>query len=254
MIGFKRIFAQLVFLLIIFTLASCSEKLKKQETPVPVGGVCISFDDYNVDNWHKYLPLFNEFNAKVTFYISNFNRLTPAQISKLHDIENHGHEIAFHTTNHPNISKLSSKINTDTLVETEIIRGLNLMRAKGFNPKNFAFPYGAHTNTLDNLFLRYFNSVRCLNGSNNILKSYGNPTGNKVIYSVGMDLGSHRALEFFEEHLNNAANYNKVFFMVGHNIQINNSSAQVPLGKLRYILQLAKNLNLKFYTVSQVTQ
>ena len=246
-------FNYIVLVCFLISALCCSKKLVKDQAPDNIGGVCISFDDYSIDNWYKYLPLLDQYNAKVTFYVSNFNNLTLSQIEKLRAIQSRGHEIGFHTTTHPNLKALSQKVLMDTLVAREITKGIDQMQSKGFYPQTFAYPYGIHTPTLDATLLNVFKSVRCLNGSSNILKSYGQVNGvNAVTYSVGMDIGSHRALEFFDEHLQNTANFNKVFFMNGHNIEVPNSKIQIPLGKFTSILQLIKKFNLKYYTASQV--
>ena len=103
-------------------------------------GIALTFDDNYIDNWYNYLPLLDSFGAKVTFYISRYHRLTPAQKNKLSIIQSKGHEIAFHTTHHLHMCQYLQFMTMDDLEQHEIYEDLNRMRNDGFYPKTFAYP------------------------------------------------------------------------------------------------------------------
>ncbi len=84
------------------------------------GGIALTFDDNYIDNLYPYLDLFDSLGVKATFYISNYNKLNDAQKSRLHELQSHGHEIAFHSTNHVNFLKCVDSTNVDRLIKKEL--------------------------------------------------------------------------------------------------------------------------------------
>src|SRR5437762_12914955 len=107
---FRRIF---FVVLVCGGVCSCSKNSVDLSAPP---GIALTFDDNSVDNWYRYADLFDSLGVKATFYISNFNKLSQVQIAKLHDLQNRGHEIAFHSTTHPNFVKYLEKNKCDHLI------------------------------------------------------------------------------------------------------------------------------------------
>src|ERR1043166_16920 len=67
------------------------------------GQVALTFDDASVENWHNYLPLLDSLNIRATFYISHYHTFNDHQKQMLKEIEDRGHEIAYHTATHPDL-------------------------------------------------------------------------------------------------------------------------------------------------------
>jgi peptidoglycan/xylan/chitin deacetylase (PgdA/CDA1 family) len=218
------------------------------------GGIALTFDDYSVDNWHNYLSLLDSFNVKATFYISNYNKLTSAQKNKLRQLQQHGNEIAFHSTNHVNFLKYADSNKCDKLMQEEVEKGLKLMNDDGFTTTTFAYPYGKHNEILDKLLLKSFKSVRALNGSHDLSKSLSPLSGNKILYGLGIDESSKRDLGKIKDLISLAQQKNKCAVLLIHNIERPAISLQLPLWKLREVLEKVKSLNLKYYTVSEISQ
>ena len=224
--------------------------------PTPVtqkGGVALTFDDYSIDNWHTYLPLFDSLNIKCTFYVSNYNKLTAAQKTKLHDIQNHGHEIAFHSTNHVDFVKTLQSTGLKKLLHNEVDYGMNLLHQDGFNCTTFAYPYGVHNLIMDKALLKKFKSVRILNGTHDLNNSLCNLSGNTVVRGLGIDETSSRSLNHICDLLTSAADQNKCAVLLIHNIERKDINMQLPLWKLKNLLVKAKSLHLRFYTVSEIS-
>ena len=97
----RRISYLTLVTVLFFTFQSCNKQDVTASTNER-GGLALTFDDYNIDNWYTYIDLLDSFNVKATFYVSNYNKLNVHQKAKLHEIQNRGHEIAFHSTNHVN--------------------------------------------------------------------------------------------------------------------------------------------------------
>ena len=247
---------QIIFrvLLVLFFSSSflgCTKKETNGKVDQP--GLALTFDDNYVNEWFDILPLLDSFHAKATFYISNYNKFNKEQKVKLKEIQKHGHEIAYHSLNHINMNDYLKNSTMERLMKTEVVDGLSKMRADGFNPVTFAFPYGRHNEVLDQELLKYFKSVRALNGSTNYANSMATGFNNKILYGLGIDESSKRPLNVILQLLENTKTSNACLVLVAHHIQRDDLSMQLPLYKLRKILTTSRDLGLKFYTVSEIS-
>ena len=232
--------------------SSCNKNQISDKSLQP--GIALTFDDYNVDNWYTYMDLLDSLNVKATFYISNFNKLNASQINKLHELQLHGHEIAFHSTNHPNFVKYLEKNKCDKLIEEEVVKGLHLMNTEGFYPQTFAYPFGAHTDALDKILLKYFKSVRVLNGTKDLTTSLSPLSNNRMLHGLGIDEQSKRTLSQIEGLLEQAYQKSSCAVLLVHNIERRDIPLELPLWKLKRIILKAKALNLKFYTITELSK
>ena len=107
--------------------------------------VCLTFDDLFVDNWLAAQPVFETFDARVTFCVSHLHTATPAQISGLHALHEAGHEIGFHTRTHPRLKPYLQQHGLDHWLAHEIDDGVAEHRAQGFPATSFASPFHAST-------------------------------------------------------------------------------------------------------------
>jgi peptidoglycan-N-acetylglucosamine deacetylase len=238
--------------LVLFFSAGCKKFEKNCYLNEP--GIVLTFDDDKIDNWFTYLPILDSAGAKVTFYICKYNRLTADQKRKLSIIQSHGHEIAFHGTNHYNMEDYvyKSKHTIEELMRTEVEAGLKLMNRDGFYPKTFAYPYGAHNGVIDKALMRYFKSVRALNGTQDFSKSIVPNKTNNLLYGLGIDRSSKRSDVDITNILQSAKNNNGCVVLVAH--EINTSSKySLSLQRLHNILDFVKANNLKYYTVLDVS-
>lgn len=251
---FKRITLLTLIVLLFCINLSCNKNDIKTGDGNTRGGIALTFDDYYIDNWFRYIDLFDSLGVKATFYISNYNRLTDAQKIKLHELKDHGNEIAFHSTNHVNFLKCADSTGVERLIKEEINYGMRLMNKDGFYPTTFAYPYGKHNDVLDKLLLKQFASVRALNGTKDLSRSLAALHNNKLIFGLGIDEPSNRNLDKIEGLLYLAQQINKCAVLLIHNIERTDTKMQIPLWKLKQIIQRAKSLNLKFYTISEISK
>ena len=129
----KQFAGNLITLLVItLFFTGCRKFQKTGQLHDP--GIVLTFDDDRVDNWVQYLPLLDSAGVRATFYICRYNRFTPGQKNKLVMIQNHGHEIAFHSTNHYNMMDYvyKHKHTIEELMKNEVEDGLKLMNMDGF--------------------------------------------------------------------------------------------------------------------------
>lgn len=252
-LNFRRISLLTLIGGILFLSISCNKTDSLSNTDKR-GGIALTFDDYAVDNWHTYINLFDSLGVRATFYISNYNKLTPAQKTELKDLQAHGHEIAFHSTNHVDFVKCVDSTNVDKLIKNEVIHGLRLMNNDGFYPTTFAYPYGKHNDNLDRLLLKRFKSVRALNGTQDLSRSLAETHNNQIIFGLGIDEGSKRSLDKIKGLLYLGQQKNRCAVLLIHNIERSGTNLQLPLWKLKEIISSAKSLNLKFYTISEISK
>lgn len=233
-------------------LTSCKKFEKTGYMNEP--GIVLTFDDDRVDNWYEYLPLFDSANIKATFYVCKYNRMTAAQKDKLRIIRAHGHEIAFHTTNHYNMLDYVYRFHhtQEELMQCEIEAGLKMMNRDGFFPETFAYPYGAHNALFDKQLMRYFKSVRALNGTQDFSKSIVSTQKNDVLYGLGIDKSSKRSDADILSVLGSARSNNACAVLVAHDINTA-SRLSVTLERLRMILDFAHRQGMRFYTAREIS-
>jgi peptidoglycan-N-acetylglucosamine deacetylase len=229
------------------------KKFEKQGN-MPSSGVAITFDDNRVDNWYTYLPFFDSAGVKLTFYISNYNKLKPEQKRKLAVIQSHGHEIAFHTTNHYNMQDYlyKQKHTIEELMRCEVEAGLKLMNNDGFYPTTFAYPYGVHNGLLDKTLMRYFKSVRALNGTQDYTKSVVPTDKNDVLYGLGIDKSSKRSDADVINVLRSAKENKTCAVFVAHDINTQ-SKFSITLDRLKAIFRYVEQNNLRYYKISEIS-
>jgi peptidoglycan-N-acetylglucosamine deacetylase len=249
----KKVVRVFCTLLVIIGLFSGCKKFEKQGH-LQEPGIVLTFDDNKIDNWVDYLPLLDSAGVKATFYICKYNRFTSEQKNKLSIIQSHGHEIAFHTTNHYNMEDYvyKQKHTIDELMRCEVEAGLKMMNKDGFYPTTFAYPYGAHNGVFDKTLMRYFKSVRALNGTQDFSKSIVPTQNNDLLYGLGIDKSSKRSDADVISVLQSAKNNNTCAVFVAH--EINTASKfSITLERLFKIISFVKANNLKYYTASQIS-
>lgn len=249
----KRIFrlgAIVSFFLLFFSACTKYERTGNNSLP----GIALTFDDDRIDNWYSYLPFFDSAGIRATFYISNYPRLKTSQKNKLRELQNHGHEIAYHTVSHINMVEYVTRQHhtIKELLQNEIEAGLKCMQRDGFYPVSFAYPFGIRTGELDLALKPYFKSVRALNGSTDRSRSLAPQDKNYSLFGFGLDRSSNHTDDEIFKLLNSARNNNCVAVLVGHNINKPNKLS-VSIDRLRYLVKLVQEMGLHYYTIREIS-
>ncbi|MFN4082698.1 MAG: hypothetical protein ACK4K9_03630 [Bacteroidia bacterium] len=146
----------------------------------------------------------------------------------------------------------------------EIDEMTKLMNKDDFYPKNFAYPFGDVSTELDKLLLTKFNSVR------KIISPYGTKKladmdalyykydGIKLFYGTNIDKRNVNTIDDVLSGLKAAKKRREALSIYCHFI----SKEPIPFVDDSYIIEadffkiveLAKQLNLKFYTVAEVSR
>lgn len=126
------------------------------------GSLAFSFDDHDLIGWTALRPVFARYQARVTFFISAYPDLEAEEIAQLHQLAADGHDIEYHSTNHYDAEEYAAENGVDAYVADDILPGLEAMRAGGFSPTIFAYPFGARTTEIDDALRPYFNHLRAI--------------------------------------------------------------------------------------------
>lgn len=246
-----RFVAYISFFSLIGGLCSCKKESPKGE--MQQGMISLSFDDTYINNWYKNLSLLDSLGIKATFYISSYHSLNLQQKNKLRIIENHGNEIAYHTTNHKDLLKLNRSDGITAIVEREIDPDLKLMRTDGFNPVDFAYPFGQHDQYLDRQLLPLFKSVRGVSNPN-YYTCFARHTGAKQVFNaIEIDSRSKLIDERIQNLMRLAWENNNCTFFYAHAINDPSINLQVTADRLRFMASIAQMYNLRFIKVSEIS-
>lgn len=145
--------AILIFLLIFF---SCCKTPHKEMA----SGLLLTFDDRNMLHWEKQIPLFEKYNAHVTFFVDHFDELTIAQLEALQKLKNAGHAIGCHGLGHRKAVDYSTKYSLEKYLSDEIEPAIESMNKRGFFPTSFAYPNSNGNEKTDTELLKYFRHIR----------------------------------------------------------------------------------------------
>lgn len=113
------------------------------------GGLALSFDDTFVDAWVDLRPLFQQYHARVTFFVSRYATLGDPHFAGLHLLAADGHDVEPHTVNHLHAPAYVDDHGIDAYLREELDPSIDVLRADGFEVNAFAYPFGARTGELD---------------------------------------------------------------------------------------------------------
>lgn len=219
------------------------------------GSMAITFDDDYVDEWYGLRDVFNKYNAKVTFFVSHFDLLTAESIDKLKILQADGHEIGFHGMKHVNAVKFIEDNSMDKYMEEEILPGIDLMASCGFKPRNFSYPYGAHSVALDNRLLKYFDYVRSTIFTDDrqriqdLDRIYFKAGDDRVIYGAGLDNTYGNTLYEIQGGLKRASKRKEALILYAHRPSEKTDDYCTPISKLEAIMRSARESEVRLCTI-----
>lgn len=150
------------FVLFVFLFAGSSGEKKDKKLLQP--GLLLTFDDRNMLNWEKQIPLFAKYGAHVTFFIDHFDELSPEQIQALKKLKNAGHTIGCHGLRHLRAVEYCKNYSVEKYLSDEILPAIKIMEEKGFSPSCFAYPNSNHDDVTDKALLTCFRHLRSGSG------------------------------------------------------------------------------------------
>lgn len=231
-------------------------------------GIVLTFDDWYIKDWFDARKLFAKYGAKANFFIARFDTLTNEELDMLTTLKKEGHEIASHGLSHLHAVKFCEQHSIQEYIQTEIIPAINLMTEKGFPPKTFAYPYGAHNATIDSALLKYFNVVRVTEFgyistpyyyywkyyfSGTLPKYYYSFEENKRICAgIGIDSSYGHTEKEIIHGLQGALTFNCAIIFYGHRISQEAGKNRTNPNLLETIFKFVNANNMKYYCVNEL--
>ena len=245
---------RLTFILLGLLTFSCQQREIKHP------GICLSFDDRTIKEWYKMKDLLKKYNSHVTFFISQFDSLDSSEIKMLRQLENEGHEIGSHGALHVLSENYIKENSYDEYIKNEIDANSSAMKKHGFDPRSFAYPYGAKYWFTDMLLLKKFkilrgveaiNSERDLTLIDNIYYSFD---GDRTLSAIGIDQGTGLTKEMIKNAIKRASDNQELLMLYGHSpiTTTDNSPYNFNIDLLEFILNEAKENHLKYLKFSDL--
>ncbi len=112
-------------------------------------GLALSFDDTSVRAWSALRPLFRQYGARLTFFVSRYSALSDEERALLHELAADGHDIEPHTVNHLHAPRYVEDHGLAAYLRDEVQPSIDVLEADGYVVSAFAYPFGAHTHEID---------------------------------------------------------------------------------------------------------
>jgi len=126
--------------------------------------ICLSFDDTEVDAWFALRPILQRHHAHVTFFVTEYAQFTDAGRAELHQLYADGNSIEAHGIAHLHATQYVAAHGIDAYLANEVQPSIDILRADGFTPVAFAYPYGEHTKQIDEAMASRVRFVRGISG------------------------------------------------------------------------------------------
>jgi hypothetical protein len=203
-------------------------------------GILLSLDDHYFDAWERYFDMFDRYNAKVTFFVvGQHNSFCTAAI-------NRGHDVGYHTLTHLDLTDVTRQdFYTETVSQVENFRNA------GARLVSFAYPFGFFEPWMHEELLKTY---RILRGFNVSFQAYDRITiSNGFVFSRSIDNILFKEDDDFKAMIDSMLRTLKftgqdlVLPLTSHDIA-ENADWGIKPHRLEYLLQVAGDLQLNFYT------
>ncbi|MFF8914791.1 polysaccharide deacetylase family protein [Streptomyces sp. NPDC015032] len=120
----------------------------------------LTFDDRHVREWAAAAPLFRLYDARVTFFICEPDRLDRDDVRLLRRLADDGHTIGCHGMRHERAPEFIAAHGAGAYLDREVVPALESLRRLGFPSRSFAYPCSARDAGTDRLLLALFERLR----------------------------------------------------------------------------------------------
>lgn len=123
------------------------------------GVLLLSFDDRNFNGWEAARPLFRQYGAHATFFVSG--EIEATAVAAMKDLAGDGHSVGLHGLTHGNADQMCEQMSAEEYFASEIQPQLAACEVAGLTITAFAYPNCRRTEATDALFYAHgFRSVR----------------------------------------------------------------------------------------------
>jgi len=128
-------------------------------------GIALSLDDSGVDRWMNARPLFLQYGAHVTFFVTRYDRMSDLDKANLRTLVGDGHELQAHSVNHLHGPEYVEAHGLGAYLDEEVLPSIDILRADGFDITAYAYPFGARTRETDEAILKHVPILRSVSFS-----------------------------------------------------------------------------------------
>jgi len=244
-------------------LYNTDKKLAITKTPeISAPGIVLTFDDSYVEGWYSMDKYFRQNGVVATWFCHRWGKnkhsvltwdgtsipaLNQDEIAKLEKLKLHGDEIALHTINHVDTrDKKYNTVNYPTLeakaqgyIDDQINPGIQRMRENDFDPKSFSYPFLSGQATHNKMIRKVLPHIREFFGRVMEIDSGGSGVKSAKIADV-------------KAYMDRLKKDKEIGVFVGHWIEeIKTHNFSMTKNDLKEIIQYAKKIGLKFYTLKE---
>lgn len=227
-------------------------------TPAMTPGICLTFDDRSVYDWAQARPIFNKYQARASFYISQAHELTDMEKVLLQLLEKDGHEIGSHSLNHQDAVAYSSQHSPEAYVRDEIMTSEAILEELGLTIDSFSYPFGYFTASLDEAILQRYASVRKTFYARPTIPVpaleeifYDSRSLANNLFAVGLDRSYANPHEDYFKAIDRAKERGEIVVFYSHLIRESDPQG-IDIGFLEDILSRTQGQGLAFHTPSQM--
>jgi peptidoglycan/xylan/chitin deacetylase (PgdA/CDA1 family) len=128
-------------------------------------GLALSFDDSGVSSWIEARPLFQRYQARVTFFVSRYAGMSDDNHGLIRELANDGHDIAAHSVMHLRAPSYVEDHGLRAYLDDEALPSIDVLRADGYPVTAYAYPFGARTDELDRALAEHVAILRSVSFS-----------------------------------------------------------------------------------------
>lgn len=134
------------------------------DTTEPFAGLALSFDDHEESYWFDARDAFARHAAHVNFFVTKYPDMPTDFRDQLHTLHADGHAVEAHGLWHEHAPDYVVEFGLQSYLDEEFAPSLEILRADGFEPTSYAYPYGERTDELDDAILPRVKWLRTTRG------------------------------------------------------------------------------------------
>ncbi len=209
------------------------------------GVALFTFDDRNFDGWLDAIPLFAEYDAHASFFVSG--EINADAIDAMKALRAAGHTVGLHTLHHADAPEYFENHGGDAYFANEVAPQLDRCRTAGLEVTAFAYPNNKHTAETDAYLGRYFRRFRVglRDASDDEIFVPVGALSDPVMHGCGVGEYYHTVKEELGERLRRASEGNRCVTFFSHNIAPDAPSIHMPTATLEYCLDECRRLGVR---------
>lgn len=247
----KKILRVFINALVVFLIFCSCSRSKDQ-----VAGICISFDDNNLENWVGILPLLRQYNIKATFFLNGVSSYSDFEKQMVLQLKEAGHDIGAHGENHVSVNSYIEEHGVYDYWNNEISGQDKGFKDLDIKAQIFAYPYGEKNSLVEMLLLSKYKAVRNVSflkrpvvDRDEIYFKKGKLR--KTFTSLGIDNIEEITNQDILQAVNRAVKNREVIFLHAHDIGFE-KGYEISPSRLEFLFEQCKKLGVRSFSYSDI--